>query len=91
MTSAVVLPMQGGDGDDGVAVGAQGVDEDGQGGHGGRAVAAAVVQQDDGAAELRLGLHGLQLVEDGLRRSPAGVLRGCSFQSLVSILLPMMV
>ena len=32
--------------------------------HGDRAVAAAVVHQDDGAAELRLGLHGLQLGED---------------------------
>ena len=60
------LAHQRGDGHDGVAVGAQGVDQHRQGGHGGRAVAAAVVQQDDGAAELRLGLHRLQLIEDGL-------------------------
>ena len=60
------LVHQLGDGDDGVAIGAQGVDQRGQCGHGGGAVAAAVVQQDDGAAELRLDLHGLQLFEDGL-------------------------
>ena len=47
-------------------MGAQGVNQHGQRGHGGRAVAAAVVEQDDGAAKLRLDLHGLQLVEDGL-------------------------
>jgi hypothetical protein len=51
------LAHERGDGDDGVAVGAQRVNEHGQRGHGGGAVAAAVVQQDDGAAELRLGLH----------------------------------
>src|ERR1035437_1793202 len=64
-------------GHDGVAVGAQGVNEDGQGGDSGGALAAAVVKQDDGAAELRLGLHGLQLVEDGLGDlggRPAGIL-----------------
>ena len=60
------LAHQRGDGNDGVAVGAQGVDQHGQRGNGGRAVAAAVVEQDDGAAKLRLGLHGLQLLEDGL-------------------------
>jgi hypothetical protein len=60
------LAHQRGDGNDGVAVGAQGVDQHGQRGNGGGAVAAAVVQQDDGAAKLRLGLHGLQLIEDGL-------------------------
>ena len=41
---------QRGDGNDGVAVGAQGVDEWPERGHGGRAVAAAIVQEDDGAA-----------------------------------------
>ena len=61
------LAHQRGDRHDRVAVGAQRVDEHRQRGHGGRAIAAAVVQQDDGAAELRLGLHGLQLVEDRLR------------------------
>ena len=38
-----------------------------QRGHGGGAVAAAVVHEDDGAAELRLGLHGFKLGEDRLR------------------------
>ncbi len=51
MTSARVLPIELRDGNDGVAVGAQGVDEYGQSGDGGRAVAAAVVHEDDGAAE----------------------------------------
>ena len=83
------LAHQRGDRDDGVAVGAQGVNEHGQGGHGGGAVAAAVVQQDDGAAELRLGLHGRNWSRTDWVIS-AGVLRGCSFQSSVSILLPMM-
>ena len=42
------------------------------------------------AAQLRLGLHVLQLLEDAVGDS-CGVLRGCSSQSLVSILLPTMV
>ena len=53
------LAHQRGDGNDGVAVGAQRVDQEGQRGHGDGAVAAAIVHQDDGAAELRLGLHGV--------------------------------
>ncbi len=55
------LAHERGDGDDGVAVGAQRVDQNGQRGNSGRAVAAAIVHEDDGAAELRLGLHDLQL------------------------------
>ena len=47
-------------------MGAQGIDEDRQSGHGGRAFATAVVHEDDGAAELRLGFHDLQLGEDRL-------------------------
>ena len=42
--------------------------------HGGGAIATAVVEEDDGAAELRLGLHHLQLVEDRLSDF-GGVLR----------------
>ena len=63
ITWAVVLPISAETGTMRVAVGAQGVDE--------RASAATVAErspppscmQDDGAAELRLGLHGLQLGE----------------------------
>ena len=50
---------------------AQSVDQHRQRSHGHAAVAAAIVQQDDAAAELRLGLHRLQLfqhvIRDGLR------------------------
>ena len=72
------LAHQRGDGNDGVAVGAQRVDERAQSGHGDRAVAAAVVHEDDGAAELRLGLHGFKLGEDrldDLRRASCGGVR----------------
>ena len=60
------LAHEGGDGHDGVAAGAERVNEDGEGGNGGGTVAAAVVHEDDGAAELRLDLHGVELGEDGL-------------------------
>ncbi len=53
-----------GDGNDGVAVGAQRIDERTQRSDGGGAVAAAIVHEDDGAAELRLALHGVELGED---------------------------
>jgi hypothetical protein len=66
MTSARGLAHQRGDRDDGVAVCAQGLDQDRQRGDGCGAIAAAVVHEDDGAAELRLGLHGLKLVENRL-------------------------
>ena len=44
---------------DGITMRAQPVDQHRQRGHGDAAVAASVVQQDNAAAELRLGLHGL--------------------------------
>ncbi len=65
------------DGDDLVAAGAEGLDEHGQGGHGGGAVAAAVVEQDDGATSPGLLGHGVDLLEDAvgdLLRGLAGVL-----------------
>ena len=84
------LAHQRGDRHDGVAVRAQRVNEHGQRSHGHGAVAAAVVHEDDRAAKLRLDLHRLQLLQDR-RGDLRGVLRGCSFQSSVSILLPTMV
>ena len=55
-----------GDGHDLVAAGAQGLNHDGQGGDRGGAVAAAVMHEDNGAAAVGVGLHGGDLVEDGL-------------------------
>ena len=54
------------DGDDGVASRAQGVNEVGKSGDGDGAIAATIVHEDDGAAKLRLCLHGIQLVEHEL-------------------------
>jgi len=65
-----------GDGNELVAVGAEGGDEEGQGGDGDGAVAAAVVHEDDGALTVGAGLHVLELLEDGvgdLLRGFAGV------------------
>jgi hypothetical protein len=58
------LAHERGDRNEGVAAGAQGVNEDRQGGDSSRAVAAAVVHEDDGAAKLRLDLHGVELGKD---------------------------
>ena len=66
-----------GDRNDLVAVGAEGVDEDGKGGDGGRAVAAAIVHEDDGAARPGLGIEEGDLAEDAvddLLRRLAGML-----------------
>ena len=60
------LAHQRGDRDDGVAVGAQRVNQHRQCGHGGGAVAAPVVHKNHRPSELRLRLHDLQLREDGL-------------------------
>ncbi len=62
------------DGDDGVASRAQGVNEVGKSGDSDRAIAATIVHEYDGAAKLRLCLHGIQLVEHelgNLFRGPA--------------------
>ena len=61
------------DGNNGIAVSAQGVNDHRQRGHGGAAIAAAVVEQDDGAPELRTGLHLDQLIEDRLRNLLRGL------------------
>ena len=78
-----------GDGNDVIAFGAQGLDEDGQGGDCYGAVSAAVVEQDDGTAAVGVGVHVGELLEDGagdLLRSFTGVL----IPVVVSILSPMM-
>ena len=55
-----------GDGNEGVAASAQSVDQRAESGDRRGAVAAAVMHEDDGAAKLRLGLHGVKLGEDRL-------------------------
>src|ERR1035438_134092 len=66
MTSEVVLPINWGAGGDGVAVLAKGVNETRESGNRRRAIAPAVVKQNDRATKLRFGLHIVELAEDRL-------------------------
>ena len=77
-------------GNDLIAVRAQRLDQDRKRGDGGGTVASAVVQQDDGAAIPGRSSPCRRSVAKTLSVISCGVFRGCSSQSLVSILLPMM-
>ena len=91
MTSCAGLAEQLGDGDDLESPWrAAPFDQDGKGGHGGGAIAAAIVQKDDGAATVQGRVSMSEICWKTLSAISCGVLRGCSSQSLVSILLPTM-